>query len=317
MNVAFLIFNRPEVTARVFERIRQARPERLFVVADGPRPNRPGEAERVAAARAATESIDWPCHVVRDYSEVNLGCGKRVSSGITGVFEQVEEAIILEDDCLPHPSFFNYCTALLERYRDDERVMCVSGDNFQNGVERGEPGAGYYFSKYPHIWGWATWRRTWRHYELNIPYWPEIRDRGLLAAACPDPAERAYWSANFDRIYRGELDTWDYSLVLSVWMQGGLTALPNVNLVSNIGFGADATHTQGEASPFEALPTAKVGALTPPRFVIPDVAADEFTAREQYAHSSSQPPSDSGAGLVRGAVRRTRAAWRRLAPPIA
>ena len=280
--VAFLIFNRPKVTAQVFGTIRQARPERLFVVADGPRADRPGEAEKVAAARAVTEAVDWPCEVVRDYSDVNLGCGERISSGITRVFEQVEEAIVLEDDCLPHPSFFGYCGKLLDRYREDERVMTISGDNFQGGARRGEPGASYYFSKYMHCWGWATWRRAWRHFSLDVPFWPDVRDAGLLAAACPAARERAYWTEIFDRVHRREIDTWDYPWLLCVWLQSGLTAIPNVNLVSNIGFGEGATHTSS-SSPFANRPADAVGELSHPDFVCPDHAADAFVNKIMFA----------------------------------
>ena len=235
MNVALLIFNRPDVTARVFARIREARPDRLFVIADGPRPDRPGEADLVAATRAVAGAVDWPCEVTRDYSDTNLGCGRRVATGISGVFDAVEEAVILEDDCLPHPSFFGFCGALLDRYRHDHRVTTVGGANFQGGVRRGA--GSYYFSKYMHCWGWATWRRAWRHYDRRMAAWPAARDAGALAAVHPDPRERAFWEGVLDRTHRGEVDTWDYPWQLSCWLQHGLTALPNVNLVTNLGFG--------------------------------------------------------------------------------
>jgi hypothetical protein len=155
--IAFFIFNRPDTTARVFEAIRQAQPSKLLVVADGPRSTRPGEAEKCAATRAIIDQVDWECEVLTNYSDVNLGCRHRVSSGLDWVFEQVEEAIILEDDCLPHPTFFRFCEELLEWYRHDHRIVAISGDNFQNGHQSGE--FSYYFSRYVHIWGWATWRR--------------------------------------------------------------------------------------------------------------------------------------------------------------
>ncbi len=276
MNVIFLIFNRPELTARVFATIRQARPQRLFVVADGPRPERQGEAELVAAARAVTEKIDWPCDVIRDYSNVNLGCGKRVSSGITKAFESIEDAIILEDDCLPNASFYSYCSQLLKRYASDSRVMCISGNNFQNGVRRGD--GSYYFSKYPHCWGWATWRRAWQHFSIDLSFWPKVRNSGLLRSACPEEHERTYWSNIFDRTQAGKIDTWAYPWVLCVWLQSGLTVLPNMNLVSNIGFGADATHTRFE-SIHATLPAEDIGSLVHPWPVCRDVVADALTDR--------------------------------------
>ena len=148
--VVFIIFNRPDTTAKVFEAIRQAKPPKLLVIADGARIDKPGEAEKCAAARAIINQVDWQCEVLTNYSNVNLGCRKRVSSGLDWVFEQVEEAIVLEDDCLPHPSFFQYCQELLEKYRDDERIMMISGDNFQFGNETTE--YSYYFSRYGHCW---------------------------------------------------------------------------------------------------------------------------------------------------------------------
>ena len=272
--VVFVIFNRPSVTTRVWERIREARPRRLFVIADGPRADRPGEAEKVAAARAVTENVDWPCEVTRDYSDVNLGCGRRVSGGITGVFEHVEEAIILEDDCLPHPSFFGYCTELLDRYRDDERVMCVSGDN-SVGVEGTGPGD-YFFSRHPLIWGWATWRRAWRHFDIEMRGWSELRAAGMTTDLFTDDDERQFWERTYDAVRGGRVDSWAYPWTFSVLARGGLATIPNANLVENIGFGVDATHTTGAASVRSAVKA--VGLPFPERLTHPPAAAIDRAA---------------------------------------
>ncbi len=239
--VVFLIFNRPAVTARVFEAIRQARPRQLLVVADGPRTDRPGEAELCAATRRIAETVDWPCELLTDYSERNLGCGRRISSGIAWAFGQVEDAVFLEDDCLPDPSFFPFCAEMLARYRDDDRVMLVSGDNFHGGRRRGE--ADYFFSRYHHIWGWASWRRAWRHYDFAMAGWPALRKAGWLENLVADRVMQDYWRECFDSVAEGRLDTWDYQWLFSAWTKGGLAITPQVNLISNIGFGADATHT--------------------------------------------------------------------------
>jgi hypothetical protein len=241
--VAFLVFNRPDTTVRVFEAIRQARPSKLLVVADGPRADKAGEVERCAVVRRIIDGVDWPCEVLKNYSDTNLGCKNRVSSGLDWVFETVEEAIILEDDCLPHPTFFRFCEELLERYRDDERVAMISGDNFQFGKRRTE--FSYYFSIYPHIWGWASWRRVWRNYDVCISKWPAIRDGDWLFDQSGDRRMARYWANIFQRTYTGEIDTWDYQLVFTVWINHGINILPNVNLVSNIGFGVTATRTRG------------------------------------------------------------------------
>jgi hypothetical protein len=275
--VAFLVFNRPETTARVWEAIRQARPAKLLVVADGPRADRPTDAERCAQVRAICEQVDWPCEVLRNYAGSNLGCRRRVSSGLDWVFETVEEAIVLEDDCLPHATFFPYCEELLARYRDDERVMLISGDNFQTGAPRTQ--YSYYFSRYPHIWGWASWRRAWRHYDVTMSLWPTIRDGGWLPDILQNRRSVEYWSAVFDRIAQNRLDTWDYQVTFACFCQNMLAIIPRHNLVSNIGFIPDATHTVAN-SPLSDLPVhAMRFPLEHPHCMIADTRADEETAR--------------------------------------
>ena len=249
--VALLIFNRPAETARVFEAIRPLRPKRLLVVADGPRDGVPGDVEACAAARAVIDKIDWPCHLQTDYSAQNLGCRRRVSSGLDWVFSEAEEAIILEDDCLPDPSFFPYCEELLARYRDDPRVMVISGSNFFRRYRPTEDS--YYASRYSLIWGWASWRKTWQeHYDVDIARWPELRDQGWLKTFLT-PLEVLYWARIFDQIRDGR-DTWDYSLVFACWLNDGLSLHPGRNLVSNIGWQANATSTTDPESVLANLP---------------------------------------------------------------
>lgn len=273
--VAFLIFNRPDTTARVFEAIRQARPSKLLVVADGPRANRSGEAEKCAETRRIIEGVDWPCEVVMNYSETNLGCKKRVSSGLDWVFSEVEEAIILEDDCLPHPTFFRYCQDLLEKYRDDERIFHIAGTHYRTTGERNANS--YYFSRYTFIWGWASWRRAWSHYDVNMAHWPAIRDEGWLARFLEDEATTKSFTREFDRIYAGELDTWDYQWGLACWINSGLSIRPHVNLISNIGFTPDATHTKDTENSSANLPTeAMEFPLRHPEFMMRDVYEDSF-----------------------------------------
>jgi hypothetical protein len=240
--VVFIIFNRPDTTERVFAEIARAQPPRLLVIGDGPRPDRSGEAKKVAATRAIIDRVDWPCEVSVNFSDINLGCKNRVSSGIDWVFEQVEEAIFLEDDCLPDPSFFQFCQEMLSRYRNDLRIGMISGDNFQFGRKYGEDS--YFFSKYVHIWGWASWRDRWQgSYDVNMCYWPTVRDSQHLRDLLLDDAEIRVWRDVFERVYRGDVDTWDYQWTFANWLEGRLGIVPMVNLVSNIGFGPEATHT--------------------------------------------------------------------------
>ena len=224
--------------------------------------------------------MDWSCEVSTNFSDVNLGCRARVSSGLDWVFSAVEEAIILEDDCLPHPSFFRFCEELLGKYRDDHRVMLISGDNFQRGAGRMQDS--YYFSRYPHIWGWASWRSSWERYDAGMTSWPGLRDEGWLCRIFNDGNLVHFWREAFEAVHQGKIDTWDHQLMFSCLLHEGLCILPAVNLVSNIGFGADATHTTG-LNRLSALPTAEMPfPLRHPLRTTRDERCDRATEREQF-----------------------------------
>lgn len=276
-----IVFNRPDTTARVFAEVARARPGKLLVVADGPRPHRLGEAEQCAATRKIIEQVDWPCEVLTNYAESNMGCKRRVSSGLTWVFETVEEAIILEDDCVPDPSFYRFCDELLARYRTDERIMMISGDNFQDGKIRGR--ASYYFSRYCHVWGWASWRRAWQHYDTEMTDWPTVRMNGLLDKILDNPSQVRHWSKTFDIIHSGGVDTWDVQWMYACWRERGLCIIPNANLISNIGFRADATHTKNEMDRFaDMLVQPMPFPLQHPSLVSRDGEADRYTERTMF-----------------------------------
>ncbi len=198
----------------MLESIRSARPPRLYVAADGPRPARLDEPALCEQARRAATSVDWPCEVRTKYRVENAGCALSVSSAITWFFEHEESGIILEDDCVPHPFFFRFCSELLMHYGADSRIMHIAGSSFQYGRRRGP--ASYYFSRYPNIWGWASWRRAWNHYDFSL---------------------RPSWKLE---------DTWDTQWQLSIEKRDGLAIVPNANLVKNIGIGPGATHTSGD-----------------------------------------------------------------------
>ena len=278
--VAFIIFNRPDTTAKVFEAIRQAKPQKLFVIADGPRIDRPNEAEKCAESRAIIDRVDWECEVLTNYSDVNLGSKRRPSSGIDWVFSHVEEAIILEDDCLPAPSFFQFCQSLLEHYRHDDRISMIGGTNYQQGHSR--TAYSYYFSKYTHIWGWATWRRAWKDYDVDIKTWPECKQNNLLRSAFHDTFEQKCWTQIFDKIYACEFDTcWDYQLMYTCFCQSRLMIEPDLNLVANIGFGVDATHTFGD-SPWSNMPTQDIWEINHPQIITRNHEADFYTFNHHY-----------------------------------
>lgn len=273
--VAFFIFNRPDTTQQVFEQIRLAKPQKLLVIADGPRATHPYDSEKCLATRSIINKVDWDCEVLTNFAAENLGCKTRMSTGLDWVFSIVQQAIILEHDTLPHQSFFRYCQELLDRYVDDERVMTISGCNFQFGNRRNNHS--YYFSRCVHCWGWASWRRAWRLYDVSMSMWPELSQRQLRAVLDTDTA-LAYWHRIFTLTYLGYVDTWDYQWVFNCWSQNGLSILPNVNLVSNIGFNAEGTHTVNSASRVADIPTQPIQfPLVHPPFMLRDIEADEFT----------------------------------------
>ena len=242
--VLFVVFSRPETTARVFATIRAARPPRLYVAADGPRAGRTDEAERCAEVRRIATAVDWPCEVHTRFQDANLGCKIGVSSAIDWFFEHEAEGIILEDDVLPQPEFFRYCDALLEHHRDDETVAMISGCSFIGNPPGND--ASYVFSAYANIWGWASWRRAWAHYDVAMRSWPSPETRTRLDTVLEGRAEAvAYWSPIFDATARGDIDTWDYQWLYTCLMDGMATAMPPGTLVENIGFGPGATHTSG------------------------------------------------------------------------
>lgn len=274
--VAFIIFNRPATTERVFAEIAKAKPPKLLVVADGPRKNRANDAENCAAVRAVIDRVNWDCEVLKNFSDHNLGCRLRVSSGIDWVFEQVEEAIILEDDCLPDPTFFRFCQDLLDRYRHDSRIGVISGDNFQFNRRRNNDS--YYFSKYVHIWGWATWRDRWvGHYDVSMSNWPRIRDEGWLVDMVGSKREARYWHRIFERVRRGKINAWDYQWFFANLLEGRTAILPTVNLISNIGFGANATNTKGSSNVANLPLEPMIFPLKHPIGLIRDVQADRFS----------------------------------------
>jgi hypothetical protein len=280
--VAFIIFNRPDKTARVFRAIRKARPAQLFIIADGPRTG--AEKEKTDAARAVTEQVDWECDVKRLYATENLSVKKGPPTGISWVFTHVDRAIFLEDDCLPDPTFFPYCAELLERYKDDGRVMHISGNNFQQDNRSFSCPESYYFSYIPNLWGWATWRRAWQKYdERPMEAWPDIKKSGLLKDIIPDGAVREWWDAIFERNWAGLADTWEGPWLFVCVVNRGLCSNPKTNLVTNIGYDPEASHwreglsTEDENANIPAIPLAFP--LTHPARVATNTQADAYSAK--------------------------------------
>jgi hypothetical protein len=282
--VVILIFNRPELTKQVFERIRQIKPKTFLVIADGPRLEKIGESEKCQNAREITEDIDWNCEVFRNYSDINLGCGLRVSSGLDWVFNNVDRAIILEDDCLPNSDFFRFCEELLEIYKDDEKITMISGMNYCSDIYRDIPS--YCFSCLPGIWGWATWKRAWKIYDYDMKLFPKCSQSNYLDHIFNNINYQKYWNQVFKRIFDVDCKfTWDYQWLFAQWIHGGLAIVPNVNLVSNIGHGSDATHTK-KKSKISNLPTAKITfPLTHPLIKSRNLVKDDIIQRRFFSRN--------------------------------
>jgi len=271
--VLFIIFNRPDTTQKVFNAIRQAKPKQLFVAADGPRPDKEGEKEKCEQVRKIIEQVDWDCEVNTLFRDKNLGCKIAVSPAIDWFFENIEEGIILEDDCLPDQSFFQFCEKMLVRYRNDIRIMMISGTNYLfNKVTISES---YFFSKYYAIWGWATWRRAWIKYDVNMNSWPEFRNKKQLTRIFSDKEIIEYYTNMFQAAYNNRINTWDIQWVYSCIFNNGLSIVPGKNLIANIG--VTGTHTGPKPSIFINMPTVAISTnnIKHPAFVIPNVLCDK------------------------------------------
>lgn len=247
--VLFLVFNRPEPTRQVFKAIHSYRPTHLYVAADGPRPEKPGEERLCADVRSVVEAVDWECHVQTLFRDENLGCGAAVKGAISWFFECEERGIILEDDCLPDATFFPFCAEMLERFQDEPKVGSISGDNFLPSALRFD--RPYGFSKYVQIWGWASWRRFWRHYDFELGG-EEAEWEAIIRRVNPMQNQAKYWLQIFQALRSGLIDTWDYQVMFSAWKADVVHIFPSRNLISNLGYGADATHTNFQ-SPLAGL----------------------------------------------------------------
>lgn len=281
--ILFTIFNRPETTFRVFEAIRAIRPPKLFIAADGPRSDHSEDTKLTQKVRTVADAVDWECEIKTRFLNENHGCRDAMSSAISWFFSQVEEGIILEDDCLPDPTFFRYCQEMLERYRHDERILNISGCNMQLGSHPVKES--YYFSRYVHIWGWASWRRAWRHYDVDMSDYPKFRASGAPAALFPDCGERKRWLEILDLVYRKSphFNTWDFQWNYVGFKRNALAVTPNFNLVRNIGCTAESLHTAGNE--FANVPSEEMPfPLVHPEFLYPNREADRFTFRHDFAN---------------------------------
>lgn len=271
--VLLIIFNRFDTTVQVLDALRKAQTPALYVYCDGPRQAKEGEAAILQEVQAKVlQSVDWPCEVHTQFRTENEGPRLAIGHAINWFFEHVEQGIILEHDCVPHPSFFSFCESLLEYYKDNEQVMHISGDNFQFGKWRGD--GSYYFSRITHIWGFATWRRAWKHYDVHMSQYPAFKEKDRVREFIHHKRSQKFWRDIFERSYTGAIQSWDYQWTFSVWLQNGLAILPNKNLVSNVGFDGDALNTTDPNHKLASMKTEELNHIIHPSSMQIDEEAD-------------------------------------------
>ena len=281
--VVFIIFNRPELTKKTFNEIAKARPKTLLVIADGPRINKPEDVNLCAATREIIEHIDWECSLLTNYSDKNMGCGRRISTGLSWAFDHVEEAIILEDDCLPHPDFFHFCRDLLDKYRNNPKIMMISGTNILGDWN---PAAqSYHYSYYGSIWGWATWRRAWSAYDFSMKQWVDPDVKQQIKDLLNDAEQFEQRDEIFSKMCGpNAIDTWDTQWTFARLYRAGLAVVPSVNLISNHGFSEQATHTKEFIAELARLPTYP---LSPPLTAPAKMEADREFDRRLFSRAGS------------------------------
>ena len=271
--VLLLVFNRPEITEVLIDILSQARPQRLYIACDGPRVHSETDSVRVEQVRSVVARLPWRCQVFRNYRETNLGSRHAVTTAIDWFFENESSGIILEDDCHPSSDFFDFCDEMLEKYADSPNVSMISGNAFVSA----SADASYHFSAYSNIWGWATWRRAWRDFDVDMSFWPEWENSRDWKLLMQNKVELNHWSEIFSKVHAQHpemIDVWDYSWTATNMWRGKLSVAPNVNLVSNVGFGPDATHTRSEYRGLKSFPTGQIFPIVHPEGIVRDEVRD-------------------------------------------
>ena len=281
--ILFIIFNRPNEARMVFEAIRKAKPPKLYISADGPRDGNINDVNLCALTRLIEKDIDWDCEVFTNYYDDNIGIDPGVISAIDWFFSKEDEGIILEDDCLPDHSFFEFCDSMLEKYRDDKRVFVISGNNFQEDIRETE--ASYSFSIYTHTWGWASWKRSWVNQDTNLDSWPQCKKSGMLDFLHKSRNIKLFWNDLFENIYLEKHigSSWDYKFLFSCWKDNGLNIIPSKNLISNIGHGENSTNTKDVSHTYADRKTSSLTwPLKHPLIIQRNYLADEQDGLNEY-----------------------------------
>ena len=278
--ILLIIFNRPQKIESLIDSLRIIKPTKIFIAADGPRKNKDGERELCSKTRDMISLIDWPCEIHKNFQETNLGCKYGPITAIDWFFENVDSGIILEDDCIPNFDFYNYCRELLAKYEDTPQVMHISGNNFQDDKLRGDTNSSYYFSKYTHSWGWATWRRAWSLFHKAVADFDSFNKENKISKVPIGRPAQKYWIKNFIQTINGT-DSWDSLWLYTVWYNSALAILPQKNLVNNIGFGNDATHTKTKSIKTNTS-THNLSKIIHADKIFKDEIADKYTFQKLF-----------------------------------
>lgn len=279
--ILMLIFNRPDTTQMVFNQIKKVKPKYLYISADGPRENNKDDENLCTQTREIIKQIDWGCEIKMNFIDKNLGCRLAPPTGITWFFSNVEQGIILEDDCLPDISFFYYCEELLNRYRKNKDIYMISGDNFLfNKIKIKES---YYFTRLGHIWGWASWKRAWDHYDLEMKDFPTFKKENKIKKILNKRMHQNYFLTTFEEHYSDFPNTWDWQWVYNIWNNNGFCIAPSVNLISNIGFSSKATHTTDPKNKDANIP---IGSLIFPLSHPIDIEINTLADAYEISHMS-------------------------------
>lgn len=288
--VLLITYKRLDTTQKVLEKIAEVKPKYLFVSSNAPNPEKIDDSEKVFAVRSMIENrIDWPCELKKLYRKEHVGPGVSISSAINWFFQNIGEGIIFEDDTVPDVTFFTFCKAMLDKYRDESRIKIIGGINFQDGINRGD--ASYYFTRLCHIWGWATWKRVWDEYDYDLS---TITRKDVTDAALKYFGSRRIakeWGNIFDHLKNKSFDTWDYQLALSIWKNDGINIVPQKNLVTNIGYGQEAAHTH-LVDPFSNIPLESLSEIRYSTDVNVDGEADRYSLNKIF------PPPKRNLGSI-------------------
>ncbi len=269
--ILFIIFNRPDHSQKVFDALKKIEPSNLYIAADGPRASIPSDRDKCKKTREIINQIDWPCKINTLFRDENLGCGKGPADAISWLFSNEEYGIILEDDCVPDRSFFFFCEELLKKYKYDSRIMHIAGTNHNPAFVR-DIEYSYFFSQIGHMWGWATWRRAWVLFDYDMKRFEEVGSKNYFNDLYPNYLIGMYMRRKFSETYTKKIEgVWDYQWEFTRLINSGLSIIPQNNLVENIGFGADATHTFSSNNNFSETRVQKLNSpLNHPPFIIKD-----------------------------------------------